>query len=96
MAVELAGFAENLNRLSTSSTVRYSHVELARRLTGLGCPTTAAWVQQAREGKQRNPSAARVAALALAFNVPAAYFFDPAVTDLVNARFDQSRTGLTT
>lgn len=94
IGVMLPGFCENLNRLSSISVKPLGHAEVARRMTALGCPTTAAWVQFAREGKMPNPSAARVGALARVFEVPVAYFFDPAVTDDVNAAIERSAAGL--
>ena len=94
MGTHLAAFAENLNTLSTARRQPLSHAEVARRLTALGVPTSAAWVQLAREGRQANPSAARVQALAKVFGVPIGYFFDPDVTDLVNAALEKARAGL--
>lgn len=94
MGANLTSFAENLNALSTARRQPLSHAEVARRLTHLGVPTTAAWVQLAREGRQTNPSAARVQALARVFGVPIGYFFDPEVTDGVNAALERARAGL--
>lgn len=99
---QLERLAANLNRLmasvpqAPSSPRLWSDRGLAQAMTARGCPTTHVWVLKTRSGELRNPSAAKVAAMADIFGVPVSYFFDAGVASSVNARLDAHASGTET
>lgn len=95
----LPNFTQNVNRLFATcqrvvansnppTLAPMTNYEVADLMTQAGCPATAPWLSQVRNGQATNPQATKVAALAKVFNVEVAYFFDPVATERINATLD--------
>ncbi|ATL71160.1 helix-turn-helix domain-containing protein [Nocardia terpenica] len=91
--VEDGGFAEKLNYLFTTVTpsegLEYSNPHVASAISATGVPISQSYIWQLRTGRKDNPTLKHVQALANFFGVPAAFFFDDAVTDQVSQRLDE-------
>ncbi len=87
------GFAGRLNYLFATVTVaqgqQYSNAHVASAITAAAVPISASYVWQLRKGIKENPTKKHLEALAGFFGVPAAYFFDDAVTDTVSQQLEE-------
>ncbi len=63
----------------------WTNEEAAAAVTEAGAAISPAYLSQLRTGKRDNPSARHLAAIARLFEVPMEYFFDPTVTEKINA-----------
>lgn len=73
-------------------SARWSTSSLARRMTELGYPTSPSLVGELRTGTRlTDPKRSTIHALAQAFEVPVAYFFDPAVTAQVTQALQEAQ-----
>lgn len=87
------GLADKLNHLFATvpaPTRRglYSNETAARELQERGIKVSSAHMSHLRSGKQDNPSAKLLAALADLFGVPIGYFFDTTIQNRVNSELD--------
>lgn len=85
--------ADKLNHLFATTTApggqEYSNEQVAAAISAKGESISQSYIWQLRKGKKDNPTYKHLQALAQFFGVPAAYFFDDAVTDRVDAQLEQ-------
>ncbi|MFD7667975.1 helix-turn-helix domain-containing protein [Streptomyces sp. NPDC059788] len=87
------GLAEKLNHLFR--TVRrgdgqeYSNEHVAAAIRRTGVTVSQSYIWQLRKERKSNPTLKHLQALADFFGVPAAYFFDEAVTSRVTRQLDE-------
>lgn len=82
--------ADKLNHLFATVRARggqeYSNEQVATAIGEAGVAISQSYIWQLRKNKKGNPTLKHLQALADFFGVPAAYFFDDAVTDRVEGQ----------
>ncbi|WP_158171143.1 transcriptional regulator [Rhodococcus sp. JT-3] len=69
-------FARQLNALVARSAVRTTNTMVAQALTDHGCPISAPYLPQLRNGVRRRPAPRYIERIAEYFAVPLSYFYD--------------------
>ncbi|MDE8649549.1 MULTISPECIES: hypothetical protein [Rhodococcus] len=69
-------FARQLNALVARSAVRTTNTMVAQALTDQGCPISAPYLPQLRNGVRRRPAPRYIERIAEYFAVPLSYFYD--------------------
>lgn len=85
--------ADRLNALfarvpASGTSQLYSNDRAAKELGDAGVKVTGSYLSLLRSGKQRNPSARLLGAIADLFDVPVTYFFDDDQAAAINAELD--------